>query len=194
MAIFCKSCFFNLAKLPAGSCPECGQSFDPAQPKTYAPHPKLFRQYSLLRLFKFTAFALVAAAAVLILAALIHNALIPTKVKTDADFTRRWTPTPDHDRWRLMHWLLNDRPRPHHWWPINQTRLDGLTLQEIDALMGPGRRIYGSPQAATSQPIVIQFDIGDIGYWPLAFDNRSDELYIAFDPHTLRVAGIWTST
>lgn len=33
--IHCRSCFYDLRTVFSGSCPECGRSFDPADPKTF---------------------------------------------------------------------------------------------------------------------------------------------------------------
>lgn len=42
-AIFCKHCGYCLHGLPTNVCPECGHSFDPANPKTFRARPPTHR-------------------------------------------------------------------------------------------------------------------------------------------------------
>ena len=37
--MYCRSCDYNLAGIPAGKCPECSTAFDPADPTSYEARP-----------------------------------------------------------------------------------------------------------------------------------------------------------
>jgi hypothetical protein len=37
--VYCRSCNYRLDGLPAGKCPECAATFDPADPASYESHP-----------------------------------------------------------------------------------------------------------------------------------------------------------
>ena len=38
--IYCRTCSYNLHGLPENRCPECGNAFDPADPKTFRRWPR----------------------------------------------------------------------------------------------------------------------------------------------------------
>ncbi|UCF34575.1 MAG: hypothetical protein JSV78_04585 [Phycisphaerales bacterium] len=107
----CLGCGYMLRDLPEPVCPECGRSFDPADPTTYDPNPPGSRRRRWIKR------GVVAAVIVLLLLGFFPRRLLSGSITfTDIEsgdqvVVRRWEPVPSNwisFRYPGVHWTSGD--------------------------------------------------------------------------------------
>ena len=77
-------------------------------------------------------------AAITALAGAVWVKTRPAKSYADMDaFSAAWKACPEEDRHEMLDWLLGQEPARHTLYPANQTRLSGMSRDEVIRYLGP---------------------------------------------------------
>ena len=88
------------------------------------------------------------------------------------EFSQTWKATPDEERYRLLKWLLGREPRRHDTYPVGESKLNGLTRDDV-------LKILGMPDVDAES--CIYYDVGSIEFDLGTIVPKRDDLCIEFD-------------
>lgn len=110
-----------------------------------------------------------------LVAAIYFNTVDRYEYEDLHDFSVEWKSCPDEDRYKMVGWLLDAEPQRHTIYPVNQTRLDGLSRSEVIQYLGKGNSdgthyylgtieddFLGNLFVPKTDHLIIDYDANDI--------------------------------